>query len=193
MHYIYIIENTLNHKVYIGQTKSPEARWKQHKAYANSKPVQYIHRAIAKDGYHNFTFTVIDFGLNQWQADCLEINYIATYDSRNPDQGYNFRPGGYVSERSQETRDKISAAKKGQFPTDETRTKLSKAHLGNKRAQGTKHTEQWKQEMSEWHQKHPNSGQFASDKTAPWSGKKRDPDTLKKAWETRKAKQLTGT
>ena len=133
MHYIYKITNLINNKIYIGQSKDTDKRWKQHQYLANSvKKHQYIHRAMAKDGISNFNLEILDIGLNQWHADCLEINYINQYDSRNPDKGYNFSIGGYVTERSEETRKKISAALQGRIVvhSNQTKSKISKSHIG---------------------------------------------------------------
>lgn len=30
MHYIYVIQNTVTHKLYVGLTKNPHRRWKGH-------------------------------------------------------------------------------------------------------------------------------------------------------------------
>jgi len=130
MHYLYKITNQINHKVYIGQSIEPKNRWKKHQSYAKNsdKPAQYIHHAIAKYGVENFIFEVIDVGLNQYQADCLELNYIKQYDSQNPIAGYNIRAGGHTASHSEETKKKQSDATKKQIET--------KGHP----AQGTKRT-----------------------------------------------------
>jgi predicted GIY-YIG superfamily endonuclease len=48
---IYKITNTINGKVYIGQTIQPlDKRWSQHKRSARMKEPYSIHRAIAKYG-----------------------------------------------------------------------------------------------------------------------------------------------
>lgn len=176
MQYIYIIRNILNNKVYIGQTKYPEKRWYQHKAIAASKGKthQYIHKAIAKYGYQNFTFTVIDFGIDYHQTDCLERNYIIQYDSRNSEKGYNYSSGGYVGERSEETRKKISLsckgktswmkgkkhkpesllklsiAAKGRVCSDDKKKYLAKLFAGRTSCmKGRKHSEETKKKMSD--------------------------------------------
>ena len=57
--YIYMIENNINHKKYIGQTKTPlEVRWKKHISNANTSKIG-IAGAIHKYGVNNFTFKEI--------------------------------------------------------------------------------------------------------------------------------------
>ena len=53
---IYKITNTLNNKIYVGQTKYPiEKRFLQH-----SKSLTPLGRAIQQYGIENFTFEVIE-------------------------------------------------------------------------------------------------------------------------------------
>ena len=52
---IYKIENKINHKVYIGQSKNPYERFKQH-CYRKSKYKSLIYDAIQKYGKENFSF-----------------------------------------------------------------------------------------------------------------------------------------
>ena len=144
MHYIYKITNLINGKIYIGQTINAEKRWKEHQSISrrDNKP-QYIHRAIAKYDVNNFIFEVIDFAANQFQADCLEQNYILQLNTMNGKNGYNQSFGGQVSspmkgrKHSQSTKDKISAINKGMLGINkgkkfskETRKKISIAKKG---------------------------------------------------------------
>jgi group I intron endonuclease len=130
MHYLYKIINQINGKVYIGQTKYLEKRKSQHKTYSTNK---HLRNAISKDSWNNFTFEIIDIALNQWQADCIEWCLIGQYDSRNAEKGYNVSPGGYHTEISEETRQKISAAQTGKTHTEETKKKISENNMGKKR------------------------------------------------------------
>lgn len=86
---IYKIENLINHKIYIGQSVSPQNRWTQH---CNDKPKykSLIHDAIVKYGKENFSFEVIG-----WFEDYdeKEIYYIQYYRSLVPN-GYNICKGG---------------------------------------------------------------------------------------------------
>lgn len=93
---IYKITNKINNKVYIGQSKNIEQRWKEHirhskDEYNKNKP--YIHRAINKYGKDNFTFEVIEECRFE-DLDEKERYYIAKYKSNEKDIGYNSTPGG---------------------------------------------------------------------------------------------------
>lgn len=105
-YYIYKISNTLNSKLYIGQTIHPKIRWWQHKSDAKNpeKTKQYIHRAMSKHGIENFTYEVIDFAFTQSQADCIETALIKLHQTRNKDKGYNLMSGGKVSQHSEATK-----------------------------------------------------------------------------------------
>lgn len=92
---LYKITNKLNQKYYIGQSLYPEKRWKQHQNYAKrNHPEMYIHRAMAKYGIENFTFEVIAGCKLQEDANEAETIIINQFDSRNPEKGYNIKPGG---------------------------------------------------------------------------------------------------
>jgi group I intron endonuclease len=159
MHYIYRITNTLDQKVYIGVSVNPNYRWRQHQAYSKQhKSPQYIHHAIAKYGLDNFKFEIIDFGLNSWHTDCLEVNYIKMYDSMNTEKGYNIRLGGNISTHSKETKEKMSKSMfiqiatkghpaTGRMATEEQRELLRKIRLENP----LDYTDELRQKMSEAH------------------------------------------
>src|ERR1035437_8468211 len=96
MHYLYKITDTLNNKVYIGQTVNEKRRWCAHKLFAKNpeKTGQYIHRAMSKYGIDNFTYEVIACCKNQEDTDETEIQLIEQCQSRNKKFGYNLAPGG---------------------------------------------------------------------------------------------------
>ena len=91
--YIYKIENTVNGKVYIGQTNDPERRKKDHfgRLKRNKHENPYLQSAWNKYGEDNFNFEVIDGGENYNQ---LEKYYIEKYKSNNSNYGYNVLSGG---------------------------------------------------------------------------------------------------
>lgn len=143
MHYIYIIQNNKNLKIYVGQTINLRQRWSAHKSYAKSnKPNQYIHIAMKKYGIENFSHQLLEEYNSQNEADSAEEFWIEFFQSRNRLMGYNIKPGGMVSTLSKDTKQKISKAHKGK--------KLSKAHIENisKALTGRKFTEEHKNKIS---------------------------------------------
>lgn len=91
--FIYIIKNTINSKVYIGQTRtSVDQRWKEHLRHAQYGS-QIINRAMKKYGVDKFyieTLEICDIKL----LDYREMYYIDLYDSTNKSKGYNISIGG---------------------------------------------------------------------------------------------------
>ena len=91
--FIYIIKNTINNKVYIGQTRvSVEQRWKEHLRHAQYGE-QVINRAMKKYGIDKFYIETLEV----CSVDILnyrEMYYIDLYDSTNKSKGYNVSIGG---------------------------------------------------------------------------------------------------
>lgn len=91
--FIYIIKNTVNSKVYIGQTRtSVDQRWKEHLRHAQYGD-QIINRAMKKYGIDKFyieTLEICDVSI----LDEREIYYIDLYDSTDKSKGYNVSIGG---------------------------------------------------------------------------------------------------
>lgn len=91
--FIYIIKNTVNSKVYIGQTRtSVDQRWKEHLRHAQYGD-QVINRAMKKYGVDKFyieTLEICDISI----LDEREIYYIDLYDSADKSKGYNVSIGG---------------------------------------------------------------------------------------------------
>ncbi len=92
MHNIYIIKNTENNKVYIGQTiNSIEQRFKQHKGDAANGRRQSIHNAMLKYGCDKFYIEKLE-EVPSRDADGREIYWINKYNSYYG--GYNETIGG---------------------------------------------------------------------------------------------------
>ena len=94
---IYKIENTINGKVYIGQSKNIEDRWRSHIRASKSKNSvgynYYIHKAFRKYGIDKFAFSVIE------ECPIKELNereeyWIKQYKSTKSKFGYNLTNGG---------------------------------------------------------------------------------------------------
>ena len=161
---IYKITNKLNGKVYIGQSIDIDTRWRQH---CNAKDDMLIHKSIQKYGAENFSFEVLlecpAEMLNDWERDM-----IALYDCISPN-GYNLTEGGGGCKCSEETRLKMSEAKKGKpswnkgIPcSKEHKRKISEARKGiplseetkikiSESKKGRQLSEETKKKMSESH------------------------------------------
>ena len=130
---IYKITNKLNGKVYIGQSRDIDARWRQH---CNAKDNYAIHNAIKKYGKENFSFEVLlecpAEMLNVWERDM-----IALYDCISPN-GYNLTEGGEGHHHSEETKIKISNVQKGIPLSEEHKRKLSESMKGKHHFEETK-------------------------------------------------------
>ena len=160
MGYIYKITNRINGCMYIGQTtRTPEYRWEQHKRNAWYEYKEAYHskfyRAIRKYGTENFDLGVIEECDNDNLND-REIYWIRYYNTFNTSHGYNCTSGGgscYVM--SDETREKISAAKSGvrnhyygKHLSEGHRKKIGDAQRGEKaNMYGKHHTELQKRQV----------------------------------------------
>jgi group I intron endonuclease len=124
--YLYRITNSINTKVYIGQTIDPNSRWRAHKKRSTfEEPKQVIHHAMKKYGSDVFEFEIIACSLNQSDADWMEETLIRQHQSLAP-TGYNVEMGGIKRPAmSQATKDKLSALVKQRYQANpELRAKL---------------------------------------------------------------------
>lgn len=91
--FIYIIRNTINNKVYIGQTRtSIEQRWKEHLRHAQYGK-QIINRAMKKYGVDKFYIEMLET-CDLEDLDYKEMYYIELYNSTDKSKGYNASIGG---------------------------------------------------------------------------------------------------
>jgi group I intron endonuclease len=136
-------------KVYVGITcKKPEYRWNNGRGYWQNP---YFTSAIEKYGWENFSHEILFSGLSKEEAESLEIEMIAKYDSTNREKGYNCELGGNTQGKTtDETRRKISQARKGkctgvQHPqygkhlSNEHRKNISAANRGKPRTRTQEH------------------------------------------------------
>lgn len=124
---VYMIENLMNGKKYIGQTINYTERKHNHKSISKSK-ISHLYNSMRKDGYENFEFTILmkDNTINHDKLDFWECYFIELFDTMNRNKGYNIVSGGHLN----------------RVYTDETRVKISEGLLGKK-----KHTEYRKQQL----------------------------------------------
>ncbi len=176
---IYKAINRINGKEYVGQTtRSLSLRIAEHK-YCSSKTIYSmpVYSAMVKYGFENFDFFFIDSASSMEELNKKEEFYIKEFNTLCPN-GYNVLPGGENRTVSDETKKKISAAKKGKFVgidspywgqkytedrckaisnglkgrknSEESNKKNSESHMGEKNNFfGKKHTEETIKKMSE--------------------------------------------
>ena len=148
---IYKIENIINHKVYIGQSKNIISRFKRGHLRMESVCNSYLKNAFEKYGYENFSVEVIK---ETYDLDYWEIFLIRIYDARNREYGYNMCKGGYIGDsfkghhHTEESKHKKSIAMKKFYATkvwtDEERDRC-------RYWKGKHHTEEYKRKQSESH------------------------------------------
>lgn len=134
MYHIYVIQNTVTHKLYVGLTKNPKRRWKGHRTNANTgRKKNRLYDAMRSYGNDTFTFTVIeeyDTPEACAEAECFWIEFFRSWD---PAFGYNLNHGGSLGLPTLETRRKMSEAAKRRGPNNKGR-KFSEKAKANMRA-----------------------------------------------------------
>lgn len=91
---VYMIENKINHKKYIGITTNSFAERYPHgiRAHHNS----HLRKSVKKYGQKNFKVTLLEKNVEDIETlQELETQYIEKYDTCNKDKGYNKSLGGY--------------------------------------------------------------------------------------------------
>lgn len=130
---IYVIVNTKNGKVYIGQTVNFSARWKTHSYNLTNGTHVNRHLQAAWNKYKPkaFKFKILEY-CEVGILDEREQHYLNAYMPK--DMCYNVALDVRASRRgaiiSEETRRKLSKAHKGKVLSEDHRHKLSKAHKG---------------------------------------------------------------
>jgi group I intron endonuclease len=162
---VYKITNSVNGKLYIGQSKSPHTRWGRHKKDALTQN-WLLSRAIRKHGVSAFSMEILHWCETKEDANELEQFLIA--ECYTQVTGYNILPGGdgilpgtkfsdshkqniskgrMNMQFSEAHKANLSAAKKGekhpQYGTkrsDSTRAKIAAGLVGIKRAPDSEET-----------------------------------------------------
>lgn len=94
MAYVVYKHTTPSNKVYIGITRiDPKLRWRKGEGYDTNA---HFYRAIKKYGWDNIKHEIILTGLSKKEAEQMEIELIAKYDSTNKRKGYNISLGGNI-------------------------------------------------------------------------------------------------
>ena len=204
-HFIYVIENKIDDRLYVGQTTQLANRENSH--FAGKSGAKFLNRAIFKHGSDKFEFVLLEKCITQSEADSREIYWIECLNSLVP-SGYNLTKGGggvsgYLF--SEQQREALSKSLKGIVRSEETKKKMSQSKLGTKNPMygrsgekspnfGTKRSAETKANMSQRakerfkiKENHPLFGK-RGDKS-PWFGRKHSEETKKKISLARRNKE----
>lgn len=168
---VYIITNTINNKIYIGETTNLESRFTEHLRRLLSKRHvnEHLQNAVNLYGIDVFKFDILEF-CNSIDTKKREHYWVTHLHALDKDKGYNIKPTdpNKINLRSEETSRKIyetkkkkaeergcwhskesierrKATRKGYTHSKETRDKIGKMSLGRK----IHKSEEWKKYMSE--------------------------------------------
>lgn len=112
---IYKITNTVNNKIYIGQTifSFDERYYGDVYKYTHNN---YLKRAIEKHGIENFKIDKEFYiAYSKEELDMKEQEFIKKFKSNNPKYGYNYLSGGHNGKHNIVSRMKISIAQRGKL------------------------------------------------------------------------------
>jgi len=127
---VYIHENKINGKLYIGKTKQKaKIRWRDGEGYIDSPK---FYNAIKLYGWNNFNHIIYAEKLTEEEAYSLEKELISKFNSIK--NGYNIAPGGKCPKDY----------------SDEAIERMKKGHEKQaEKMRGKKHSEEAKKKMSE--------------------------------------------
>lgn len=139
MYEIYLIDNTVNNKVYIGVTTiGLHDRWSCHKSCARNGISYPLYDDMRKFGEDKFSIHLIDSADTKELGEMLEIKYVEKFCSIYPN-GYNLTEGGFHPkssiwmtdhDRAIDRGNKIRKSLSGKPKSDEHRKHLSASRMG---------------------------------------------------------------
>lgn len=133
---VYKTTNTINGKIYIGQTRSKD------NSYLGSGIL--IKKAIEKYGRHNFIRETLCECSSQEELDKMERYLIKELNSKSPDIGYNVADGGYGGgtpigfKHSKISCENMSKSRIGIIFTSEHKENLRLSQLGKSKSMDTR-------------------------------------------------------
>ena len=183
---VYKITNSINNKIYVGQTKSklPSYRWNRHKYSVNKGCTVPIHNAMRLYGIEKFNFEIVCLCETLEELNSREIELILNYNALCPN-GYNIMKGGDNFERTEEHKRKIGDALRNKKKSPEHIEKMKISRKGKRKQP---FTEEHKQRISEAHigKKKPQSIEHREKINKALTGKKRSVETIEKMRSARK-------
>ncbi len=136
MYFIYVIENLINGKKYVGQTCNPKERERRHLNGYETGCIA-LYNAVNKYGKKSFDFSLLEKVSSIEEANQREQYWIQHIGTMSPN-GYNLRYGGEAGGKpSPETIEKMRQARLGQKQSEETKRKRADSHRGRKNSPET--------------------------------------------------------
>lgn len=131
---VYVHTNILNGKRYVGVTSKENAnrRWNNGNGY---KENPHFYSAIQKYGWDVFEHTILFDGMSEKHAKEKERELIESWNTQDPSYGYNMTSGGDGTpdyHPSEETRHKLSIARRKENLSEETLARRSAGLRGRK-------------------------------------------------------------
>lgn len=131
---VYVHINKVNQKAYVGITskKNPNHRWSNGRGYWQN-PLFFA--AINKYGWDGFDHIVIRNDLSEQEAKQMEKDLIECWRTQDREFGYNMTSGGGGTPNyrpSEETRKKLSEARRRENLSEETLRRRSEGLRGRK-------------------------------------------------------------
>lgn len=131
---VYVHINKANNKAYVGVTskENPNHRWNSGRGY---KENPYFYSAIEKYGWDGFDHIIIRDDLSEQDAKQMEIDLISCWKTQDRNFGYNMTSGGDGTPNyhpTEETRRKLSEARKKENLSEETLRRRSEGLRGRK-------------------------------------------------------------
>lgn len=140
--HVYLIQNTINGKVYVGQHAGEDLDWYLRVNFVKAKRgdvgKKLLYRAMRKYGPENFNIRSIYTPANKVEMNLAEITYIKFFGARNNTLGYNIAEGGAggnTREGYKNSPEHIEKQRKGVLgipKSEEHKANLSKARMGMK-------------------------------------------------------------
>lgn len=155
---IYIIENMINHCLYIGRSNNIGARWSQHKSDARRcRDNSALHAAMREFGEENFQIRILEtLPEENYIKDSpnKERYWISIYNTYLDPKHYNLTEGGDGTSRKMSEEEKLrqSEREKAWYQTPEGKAKAAKhsEYMKQHPVQiHNPHTEEWKKQHSE--------------------------------------------
>jgi group I intron endonuclease len=184
--FVYLIENVVNGKYYVGKTVHHNLnsylsvkRWA---ARHNIKSAPIV-SAMSEYGIDSFEVSVLGTAPTSDQLNELERLWIILLNARDPNIGYNVCVGGSTGRlgltTSEETKKKIGLANKGRKPKGYVRTELHRQQLRDRMMDNTIGVKITPEIAVQW-----KAAETNNQKQARYA-------SIKASWDRRKAEKVT--